>query len=228
MKEVIILGMGPSAASCPFDAEVWTTSRALPDIKGECSKVFAFDKYEGILREGLDIAKSKGIPIVSLRDYATEDFPYNEIVKEFKTVYFKNTVSYMLAYALYLGYEKIRLYGIDQGPEWMYLTNKPYVTFWLGVASGRGVEWEVTKTSILFRAMGEHIRKKYLLLGERKDFVTIGRSDRDPYCFVNGVDPSAITVKTYNDGKEVAKWYYKEGEPNYLPPIDPHHKDNLI
>lgn len=206
MKEVIILGKGPSGVECPFDAEVWTTVNLLPEIDHKCSKVFAFDRYK-LVKKGLDVARSRGIPIVSTFWYATEKYPFDEIIEEFRTRYLKITISYMIAYAIYLGYEKIRLYGVDAGPEWRYLVDKPYVTFWLGVATGRGIEWAINQTSLLQRAMAESIRKRYLQLKADGKFIEIARAGRDPFCFVTGMDTNAITVTKYEPGGgEVGRW----------------------
>ena len=176
MKEVIILGRGQSWKDCPFDAECWTTSSVIemPEINcHQINKVFAFDDYEAT-KIGVRIAKKYYIPVVSTQSYATEKYPLEEIVKEFGKPYFRPTVSYMIAYAIYKGYKKIRIYGIDQAPEWEHLMNKPFVMFWLGVATGRGIEWELPKSSLLLEVMGDRIREYVIALKARaKTVVTL-------------------------------------------------------
>jgi len=164
MRELIILGRGQSWKDCPFDAECWAVAHVLdlPETNnryGQIHKVFAFDDDSLLLRKLIRKAKKFNIPLVSTQKYATEKYPFEDIVKEFGYSYFKPTVSYMIAYAIYKGYERIRLYGIDQGPEWEHLVNKPYVMFWLGVATGRKVKWELSKFSILLETMGDLMRK---------------------------------------------------------------------
>lgn len=209
MKEVILLGSGNSAYECPFDAELWATASMLPRIDPDCTKVFAFGNDS---QEARDIALREGIPIVSTESYATERFPLDEIISEFGD-YFRPAISYMIAYAIYLGYEKIRLYGVDQGDEWHHIYDKHYITFWLGVANGRGVAYEITKASGLYRVMKHNVRAMYeksrrfkeALKG--KDFMDVAMSGNDPYSFVSGIDLSAITVKHYDkDGKVLAQW----------------------
>lgn len=162
MKDLIILGGGESRKECPYDTEVWAVSTVLllPDVKKECiSKVFAIDKYE-LIEEDLGITRELDIPIVSVRDYATESYPLKEIKEEFQTTYFRNTISYTIAMAIYEGYEMLKLYGVDQGPQWNYIANRPYVMFWLGVATGRGVKWELSDSSILKHPLLYEIKKK--------------------------------------------------------------------
>lgn len=162
MKELILLGGGGSRIDCPYDAEVWTTSTVLlqPETKLESiSKVFAIDVYPQV-RDSLTIAQKHNIPIISTRDYATEPYPWKEIIATFKSKYFRNTMSYMLAMAIYKAYEKLRLYGVDQGPDYDYIANKPYVMYWLGVATGRGIEFEVPKSGLLFDPLMSAIKKQ--------------------------------------------------------------------
>ena len=88
--------------------------------------------------------------------FVTEKYPIQEIQKEFNTYYLKNDMSYMIAYALHLGYKHLLLCGVDQGggnksTEQIYTMARPYVMFWLGVATGMGVKWELGADSILLR-----------------------------------------------------------------------------
>lgn len=161
-REVIILGRGQSWKDCPFDTECWAISSVL-EMTGisnyhQIHKVFAFDVYR-TAKNSIRTAKKYHIPVVSDRSYATEKYPMRDIVKEFGKSYFQPTASYMIAYAIFKGYQKIKLYGIDQGPQADHLLNKPFVMFWLGVATGRGVEWQLSKSSILLERMDSVVRK---------------------------------------------------------------------
>lgn len=153
MEEVILLGRGPSWKQCPYDAEVWAASTVLLDseIRFErISKVFAFDPLSAPdIGRSVELAKEHSIPVVSDKDYATERYPSREIEDKYVFLYFNNTISYMLGMAIYQGYKKIRLFGVDQGPQWKYLANKPYVMFWMGVAVGQGIEVEISRNCLL-------------------------------------------------------------------------------
>lgn len=162
MKELILLGKGLSMKDCPYDTEVWVVSSVLgtPDARFDCiSKAFAFDDFK-VDKEYIHIAKKHNIPLVSTRSYFTEPYPTEGIRQAFKINYFRNSISYMIAMAIYQGYEKLRLYGVDQGPEWDYITTRPYVMFWLGVAVGRGVRFELTENSLLMEPLISAIKKQ--------------------------------------------------------------------
>jgi len=162
-KEVTLLSLGPSYVECRFETEeVWGVYRCLlePSLKDrKFTKIFSIDgKWQTIndhppfLQTSIDESSKRaaelGIPVVGMRDYVTEHYPTKEVVAKFHTSYFGPTVTYMIAYALLYGYEKIHIYGIDQGPELMYQTGKPAVTFWLGLATGLGVELVMGKGSL--------------------------------------------------------------------------------
>lgn len=214
MKELFLLGSGRSADVCSFDGtEIWATARILPRMAPptDCSKVFAVgNPYKS--RKGLSIARENNIPIVSTEDYATEKFPFDEIVKRFKLGYLRCTLTYMLAYALYLGYEKLWLFGMDINDEFDQDADKPRITYWLGVARGMGVEWELTPGTRLFAVMQQTVKRRYAVKeyqGKLKHSAFLEEAMRhgDPYCFVSGIDTDAITVTGYRDGKEVTKWH---------------------
>lgn len=169
MKELILLGGGASRKECPYDAEVWAVSSvlSLPDIiPANISKVFGFDLYPEVEKH-LKIAKEYGIPIVSIRNYADEPYPLDEITKKFGTNYLRPSMSYMIAMAIYEGYERLKLYGTDQGPEWKYIANRPYVTLWIGMALGRGVKVEMTENSLLMDPLISEIMEQMGLEKER-------------------------------------------------------------
>lgn len=151
VKEVSIVGRGPSWKECPFvTEELWGASTCLLEpvlADKRYTKVFAFDN-DPITMESIKVAKERNIAIVSKLDYATERYPVWEVVREFTSSYLKPTISYMLAYALYSKYTHLHIYGIDQGPQWYVQQGKPYVMFWLGVATGRGVKYRIGRGSL--------------------------------------------------------------------------------
>lgn len=140
MKVLTILGRGPSWKDCIFQTEeLWGTvsNLAVPELGDKkYNKLFAFDGLEDVeLKHCVDLAKERNIPIISTREYGTEKYPLIDIARKYHTSYLNNSVSYMIAYALFQDYKKIYLHGIDQGPQWNYQDGKPYITFWLGMAN---------------------------------------------------------------------------------------------
>jgi hypothetical protein len=88
-----------------------------------------------------------GIPVITQSEY-----PIDAIQAKFKTNFFVNTICYMIAYALYLGYEKIVLWGcniIPKSDDEPIVKNHPGVEYWIGYAQGLGVEVEVQGESYI-------------------------------------------------------------------------------
>jgi hypothetical protein len=69
-----------------------------------------------------------------------DNFPISHIKSAFKTDAFNNSVSYMIAYALFMGYNDITLYGIDIEKKSEYEFERPNVLLWIGIAKGLGVD----------------------------------------------------------------------------------------
>ena len=161
MKQVVILGNGASWKEYPKEAtEIWGSLTAmliggLKDVP--FTRLFAFDDISPKIQAALDIAQEKGIPICSNKEFATEKYPLDKVTKEFHTNYFKNTVSYTLALALYEGYTPL-LYGFDPTDDVNYNRAKPWITYWLGVAVGRNIGYKLNRATMewLYRFQGEY------------------------------------------------------------------------
>lgn len=158
MPDLVLLGQGPSRHNCPFGAEAWSSLSVLGlgEYKdAPISKAFLFDLPEEKPDEarGLEVALVRNIPILSTKHFSfvTEDYPLKEVTGRFNSIFFLNDMSYMIALALYMGYKDLLLWGVDQGPEPMYVMARKYVTYWLGVADGMGVKWETAPDSLLWR-----------------------------------------------------------------------------
>lgn len=160
MKEVHIIGMGSTMIKCPFTAEVWGVNQTYKVAK-RVDKLFITDprvNFKGKDNHDFDELNSLGIPIISLHHFPEiknfVHFPYDEIVENFgiqDLEFFTNTICYMIAYAIHLGYDKISLYGIDMATQLEYILERGGVEFWVGVAIGRGVKVTNTKGSMVCR-----------------------------------------------------------------------------
>ena len=100
-------------------------------------KLFAFDS--GLEPEYIEDMK-KYSPVVSWQPWADIPFPLEEIKEQFKTTYFTNTISYMIAYAIYLKVDKISVYGVDASFGAPYAQENRGVEYWLGRAEQSGIE----------------------------------------------------------------------------------------
>jgi len=145
MAHLTIVGRGPSWKECQFNTEeLWGTATCLlvPGMADKkFTKLFYFDdekwKDNG---PAIAIARERSIPLVSLLGVCGERYPLRAVIRDCRSSYFLNSISYMLAYAIHLKYSKIFLYGIDQGPTWELQQAKPHISYWLGFALGRGIE----------------------------------------------------------------------------------------
>jgi hypothetical protein len=168
--EIIILGMGPSRADCPFDAEVWGVNngyRQVIELKGHLDKLFICHRDQEWDWEGdpifswdeQNILANEGVEIVSLFKLKHvkkfTQLPYKKIVKHFGTEYFSDSIAYMLAYALYLNTKidkttgllkliepmKIRMYGVDMFTKDEYATERGGIEYFIAVARTLGVDF---------------------------------------------------------------------------------------
>jgi hypothetical protein len=178
-KHVIILGKGNSGRICPFDAdETWGVNNVAgqtvpcPDCDNgkidnkpcpKCNgtnvllmypqkihKLFAFD--ESLEQQYTDEMK-KYAPIVSFQKYADVKYPLEDILIEFNTRYFTNTISYMIAYAIHCKVKKISVYGVDVSFGAPYAQENRGVEYWMGRAEQCGIEVYCPDKSHLLRTV---------------------------------------------------------------------------
>ena len=167
MKTVHLLGMGGGWDLCPKEGEVWTVNkgcvhrdtsliffmdRALlydtdiddPEAVEELEKRVSCPLYslETVEHFVMRVVREENTPVVTTR--AFDDipnnivFPLEEIVEKYGSDYFGNSLDYMIAYALYTGYDDIHLYGVNMGSHFTSKYEKSPLSFWLGMAMGLG------------------------------------------------------------------------------------------
>jgi len=139
MKDLILLAKGNTRFVCPFDGgEVWGVNDvgSFPEFKGKhIDRIFTFDP-----RSPDWLEKARVAPIWSWQPYADQKYPLKEVMKRFGTSYFTNTISYMLALAVYAKFERIRLYGVDAPYGGIYFMEKSGLEYWIGRAQEAGIE----------------------------------------------------------------------------------------
>ena len=89
-------------------------------------------------------------------------YPLNEIARAFPSPaegsrpYLTNSISYMLALAIYENFQEIMIAGVDMAHDTEYGTQRPSCEYYIGIAQGRGVkvtmppECELLKTDFLY------------------------------------------------------------------------------
>lgn len=102
------------------------------------------------LREHPGFMTSRALP-----DYpGAIEFPLDEVINAIGSTYFNSTVAYAVAYAIYLGVEKISLFGVDYSYADSHKSEagRGCVEFLLGLAAARGIQVEVASDSTLLDA----------------------------------------------------------------------------
>ena len=97
-------------------------------------------------------ARNAGLEVVTLSNY-----PLSKIIDHFQTKYFCNSISYMIALALYQKrFSEIDLWGcnIQAHSDEPMVKKHPGVEFWIGWARGLGVNVTVHGQSTLFELPG--------------------------------------------------------------------------
>lgn len=162
MKSVVLVGMiGGYEGEMNEPAEVWGCNSTFLH-GGKLDRLYCMD--------WLDVKKGKqgnpdyvkninelGFPFFGIQSYPdvykSVRFPIEDIVKEFGSKYFTSTPCYMLAHAIYEGYEHIilhRLHCIPYSVE--YFNQKACLDFWCGVAIGRKIKISTSNDSFIARS----------------------------------------------------------------------------
>lgn len=162
VKDLILLAKGHTRRECPFDgAEVWGVNDvgSFPEFKGKkIDRLFTFDpRSDEFIKDMKAVA-----PITSWRDYADVKYPIDELIEHFGTRYFTNTISFMVALAIYEGFTRIRMYGVDAPYGGIYFMEKSGLEYWIGRAQQAGMEIIPCKESHILRTHDDQ------LYGERK------------------------------------------------------------
>ena len=167
-KTVAIVGYSITSCShAPYDderVEIWTLNEAheMPWMK-RFTRHFQMHKREYFerdvtIRGNTDhlawLKEEHDFPIYM--QYVEEDIPASvkyplydihkklmsnvEVGEEKNKKYFTSTMSFMIALAIYEGFERIEIYGVELGDEAEYIHQKACVEFWLGQACARGID----------------------------------------------------------------------------------------
>ena len=132
-KSVVILGTGNTLSKFESEehkgSEIWAVGSAfkiLKDTEIIVDKYFCLHKDETLNFDG---------EIINQNNYPLED-----IILKFNSRFFTNSISYIIAFALYNDFEKISIYGVDMDSGSEYDFERPSVSYWLGFARGLSVE----------------------------------------------------------------------------------------
>ena len=171
MKEVIILGKGPSHSQCFYDKEVWAVNDSYEFAK-RIDKLFLTDTWEafdlGWMKEAQARLKFEIVAPTPYPGLVVTPYPIEAVLLRFPTSFFTNTICYMIAYALLRGYRRIWLYGVDMLTHTSYIMEKGGVEYWMGVALGMGADVRNTPESATGRTFNG---KLYGCWGEKQGII---------------------------------------------------------
>ena len=170
LDKIIILAQGPSWYQCPDlvpgreGVEIWGSNVIYRDHAVD-RLFFAHDIKGHFFNDDMNFFENLnkiGVPIYTTGIYKplknNAQIPIAEILEEFKTGFFLNVISWMLATAILQKPKTIDMYGVDMRPDAdmeFFLNEKGSVEFWVGVAMGRGIKIKNTKESYVMKTKQE-------------------------------------------------------------------------
>ncbi|KKL18411.1 hypothetical protein LCGC14_2475810, partial [marine sediment metagenome] len=128
MRDIYIVGGGPTHGTCKYDREAWGVNRGIrfSEFWKDGNKLFFFDDvatFDPNVMTVADLWNAKGIveylttpknvEYLKKYDIPASVYPLGEITEKFRSNYFANTICYMVAYAMYEKVDSIGLYGVD-------------------------------------------------------------------------------------------------------------------
>lgn len=182
LNNIFILGRGQSLMRCPTKkpekTEYWGCNNVYK--AREVDRLFImhdiyatqFNREKNLIK---DINK-KDFPVYTLGGYKELKnnilFPMEKVIQEFKTAFFLNSISYMLALAIMQKPKNLVLFGVDMswGTGTEYMRNeKGCIEFWLGMATGRKIRFQISAESTLLKRIN---RGNFYGMTAKKDTVS--------------------------------------------------------
>lgn len=194
-KKIAIVGFAPSTRHlAPYndpDWEIWVLNQyetILP--QGGASNItrwFELHQRETVLTNHRDSSyleklQNSTIPIMMCKKYddipMSEEYPLDDIIKTLGTDYFTNSISYMVAYAIYVGATEIAMYGVDMAQDEEYAKERPSVEYFVGYARAKGIpvyippESDICKVPYYYGFQEESASKICKTIDPKKDDLT--------------------------------------------------------
>lgn len=161
MKSVAIVGGSDGYKKLPYDklkdTEIWGLNDFAFKLD-RVDKIFELHTNEVIKKNSrtldyFQLLKNTKTPIYMQKKTKTfpssVKYPLDEIVAKYNKVFY-STVDYMLALAVYEGFEKMYLYGVDLAIYEEYLYQRPSCAYWIGYARGLGIEVIIQEESGIY------------------------------------------------------------------------------
>jgi hypothetical protein len=182
MKKVAICGTAKETLiEAPFnnpEFEIWALNdmHALGIKPHRWFELHIWDEWKLRHPGTEEYLKTCGVPVymheINHNIPTSVKYPIEDIISRFNRKYFQSTVDYLIALALYEGFEEIHIYGVNMAASDEYGHQKPSAEYWLGRAEGMGVEIHLPESCDLL--------KGYFMYGyeakQKNDFVKKGQT----------------------------------------------------
>lgn len=170
-KKLLIIGSAPSKSEAPYDDltyDVWAISGAVaseslgskrvePTDNNKWNDVYRVDVFFEMHKpehhpECLGKLATCGKPVIMLKKEksipTSEAYPVEEVATALGEE-FSSSIAYMMALAIYLGYEEIKIYGVYLMHETEYMSQRPGFKYYLGIARAKGIKvWAQENTCL--------------------------------------------------------------------------------
>lgn len=164
-KKIAIIGTTISLHDAPYGDpswEIWGLNGAYIPLKEpgkRWDRWFEFHSLEIInkhhdpaYKEFLNAAGDKLMMKQKYDEFPkAKVYPLEDMIKEFDSRYFNNTVAFLIAKAISEGATEIGIWGVNMACETEYAKQRPCVDHWLGIAKGAGVKITIPDTSELLK-----------------------------------------------------------------------------
>jgi hypothetical protein len=160
IKQVVICAKGPGWAESNMDEEKGVGPFACPeeeisiwgvnavctwrpvDVEFHMHHLDPRQDKDSINQRTFEKILRSNVPLVTLDKYkefpSSIKFPFKWVWETFNTDYISNSISYMIAFALYIGVKKIDMYGVNMSTQVEYMMEKGNVESWCSIARGYG------------------------------------------------------------------------------------------
>ena len=162
MRSLTIYGGGPSLRLADFsaDCDKWSVGSLFPVLGDKMDLYFCLHPDE----------KVHHISVLEDVGYIDQSrYPLEKIIKKYGSKYFTNSISYMIAYAMYKGYKEIHIVGVDveKYSEWVY--ERPSIAYWCGRAEQKGINvyWGKLRPCFLYGFEQEEMQKVLIILNRK-------------------------------------------------------------
>lgn len=158
-KKVAIVGFTGSRELAPWDDptfEIWICNNLHKFVPDKWHRLYDLHDLATIRedKEHEAFLRATKKPVVVWQPQegwgSAVPFPKDEIVGAFGR-YFSNSISWMIAHAIYEGATEIHVYGVDMAQGTEYSAQRPSCEYFLGYAAGRGIKIHVPAQSDLLK-----------------------------------------------------------------------------